>query len=77
MKFNIKCDRIADGWNYDSCVLCKRFRTNIRPLDWKCSLNNENAAKRREFYVLWGLEFLRGRGYNLSEDEITIEYVGK
>lgn len=76
-KINIKCDLMADGWDYDSCWTCKRFRTNVRPRNWKCSLNDGNVAAKREFYLIWCNEYLRTHGYDLSEDEITIEYVGK
>jgi len=39
-KVYVKCDLMADGWDYDTCPMCKRFSNNKeRPRIWSiCSI---------------------------------------
>jgi hypothetical protein len=75
----IICDQMADGWNYDTCIQCRHFNLQVtaKGRKWSCSLNNKPASQKRKFRRIWALEYLRNTGMDISEDEITIQYVGK
>jgi hypothetical protein len=79
MGYTVKCDVMSDGWNYDNCFECKNFSTarTIKGRTFRCKLNSDTAKEKRDFYIIWGNEFLRNYGIDLSENQITVEYVGK
>ena len=81
MAENIKCDQMADGWNYDTCWECKHFLTSrtSKGRIWRCKLNNRTAAEKRAFYTLWGINYLIERDMldESCRSEVAVEYVGK
>jgi hypothetical protein len=77
MEFTIKCDHLADGWDYDACQACRHHTANVSPRNWKCTLNSADAAEKRVFWGIWANEFIRAHGQRLPEDEITVVYIGK
>jgi len=68
---------MPDGWNYEACYTCKNFSANVSPRKWRCKLNNGTAKEKREFHMIWAMEFIRAHGENLAEDEIVVNYTGK
>ncbi len=78
-RISIKCDQMMDVWNFDTCRLCPHFNLYLtqKGRKWSCSLNRKPASQKREFWSIWAHEFLRGHGVHMTEDEISIEYVGK
>jgi hypothetical protein len=80
MAMTIKCDRMPDGWNYNTCFGCNHFTLTLtnKGRQWRCSLNNETAKARREFRLIWALEYLRLHGIAATNDNnIIVEYIGK
>jgi hypothetical protein len=70
---------MVDRWDYDTCPSCRHYSVTLthKGRNWLCSLNSKPAALKKKFRMIWALEFLRSRGVDLSEDEITINFVGK
>jgi hypothetical protein len=79
MKCTIKCDVMSESWNYDDCVMCRHYSGNLTAKGriFRCKLNSNSASEKREFNLIWGHEYLRAHGVKLSEDEITVVYIGK
>jgi hypothetical protein len=79
MVYEVKCEIMVDGWNYESCYMCKRFSLSLtsKGRQWRCKLNNSNAHERRMFRLIWAEEFLRARGVKISETTISVVYIGK
>ena len=75
----INCDLMADGWNYDTCVSCRHFSSNTtkKGLTWRCSLNNKSAKEKRDFQMIWAINYLNYRGMDVDEDVIAVTYIGK
>ena len=78
-KVYVKCDLMADGWDYDTCPMCKRFSNNKvkRGLTWRCSLNNASAKEKNTFHMIWAMNYLIFRGLEIAEDDVIVTYVGK
>jgi hypothetical protein len=79
MATTIKCDRMPDGWNYNTCAECNHFTLTLtgKGRQWRCSLNNGAAKEKREFWSIWALEYLRSHGMTAADDDIIVEYIGK
>lgn len=70
---------MANGWNYDTCPMCRYFSTGATSKGpyWRCKLNRGSASEKRNFMGIWAINYLNYRGANIREDEIVITYVGK
>jgi len=72
---------MADGWNYDTCFMCKRFSTGrtVKGRYFRCKLNNNSAAEKRTFYMIWAVETLISYGVmdENQRDVVAVDYVGK
>lgn len=81
MEIKIKCDQTLDGFDFDTCIVCKRFTLSAgsKGRNWRCSLNNKTASEKRAFRTIWTEDFLieRGAMKESSRSTVTIEYVGK
>jgi len=79
MKKAIICDQDPDGWNYDTCIMCKHFSCTISPKGHRrrCKLNSKTAEEKRTFQMVVAIELLKGYGVDIPPDEIIIDYVGK
>ena len=81
MEITIKCDQMADGWNYDTCWNCKRFTWSktAKGSNWRCKLNNGSVAEKRNFYMIWAMNYLIGRSRfkEIDRGTIVVDYVGK
>jgi hypothetical protein len=78
-EIKIKCDLMNEGWNYDTCIQCKRFTmgTTAKGPSWRCSLNKASASEKRAFSMIWTVNYLVTRGLKITESTIIVEYVGK
>lgn len=81
MEIMIKCDQRQEGFDFDTCIACKRFTLSMgsKGRNWRCSLNNKTAAEKRAFRTIWTEDFLieRGAMKETSRSTVVVEYVGK
>ena len=81
MDYIVKCDQMTEGWDYDTCYDCKHFVLSLtkKGRNWRCKLNSATAKEKRDFYTIWGTDYLIRRG--IIEEKyrygVAIEYVGK
>jgi len=66
-------------WDFEHCNECKRFRVQRGKglNNWRCILNKDTAAERRNFGEIWATYFLSNRGVNITIPKVEIIYVGK
>ena len=80
MQNKIKCDRQTDKFDFDTCLMCKHYRSGESlKRRWRCKLNNGSAAERQAFRRIWVEENLIAVNILVESNraEIIIEYVGK
>lgn len=81
MTVTVKCDQMAEGWNYDTCFECRHFSTgkSTKGRYWRCKLNSGSAAEKRVFYGIWAIDYLimRGKVKETLRETVIVDYIGK